>query len=76
MQRLTRKLAIPTVLSFIALMLFGKKIQEFSMPLFLMTFGIFLLGFVLMTIQIRRDHDRRVADRAIAEYKQERGLAD
>lgn len=76
MQRLTRKLAIPTVLSFVALMLFGEQIQEFSMALFLVTFAIFLVGFVLVTIQTRRDHDRRVADRAIAEYKRERGLIE
>lgn len=76
MNRLTHTLAIPTALSFIALMLFGKQIQEFSRPLFLVTFGIFLLGFVLVTIQTRRDHDRRMVDRGIAKYKKERGLDD
>lgn len=76
MGRLTNILAMPTAISFVALMLFGNQIQEFSMPLFLVTFSIFLVGFVLVTIQTRRDHDRRVADRAIAEYKRERGLIE
>ncbi len=74
MKRLANVLAIPSVICFIALMLWGESIREFSVVLYFLMFAVIAVGYVSMQIQSERSRERAIADEAIVRYKKDNGI--
>jgi hypothetical protein len=69
MKRLANALAYPTVICFVLLILWSEKIEAYSGPLYLVLKAVFMIGFVVVVIQSRRDSDKAIGDRAVEAYK-------
>jgi hypothetical protein len=76
MQRLAHILAIPTVVCFIAIMLWGEGIREFNSELYFLMFAVFAVGSLVMVVQSRIEKETAIANEAVAEYKKNNGIPD
>lgn len=76
MKRLANVSAIPTIICFIALMLWGERVREFSAVLYFLMFAVLAVGYASILIQSERDSKRAIANKAVAQYKKDHGITD
>lgn len=76
LKRLSNLLAIPTIICFILLALWGGKIIQFNVFLFFALIIFVVVGFITSQIQSERNYTKAIADGAIAEYKKKNNITD